>query len=308
MTTNQKQGSRQTKETSQKPRPAGPVGQGPVALMEAANLEVLQRAAIKPSLAAPADILALQRAYGNQAVQRLLGQRKSQKVGSGCQVRPVHGAHLTNGRVPPYPGPAITVARPTTGGRLNSPMPRLNRKKYAAADIAHSRRAGRVKTSGREPRNQEAHPVSQSVLQRVYDIHPAADPAIPLSLHEREYGAQRLVDGQAEIQFPGITSCIGIVGVQGNEIRGVHLGMLGPGVDDIEPPTSVHAEFVKKYIGNNQVRVFGETDLWKSAEALPNHREMYTLLARDAATGPTGSGTYVARYAEGQWTITMGPE
>jgi hypothetical protein len=77
MTTPHKQNSNQTKEKSQKARPAGPVSQGLVAFMEEVDLQALQRAVANPAMAAPADILALGRRYGNRAVQRLLAQRRS---------------------------------------------------------------------------------------------------------------------------------------------------------------------------------------------------------------------------------------
>jgi hypothetical protein len=144
--------------------------------------------------------------------------------------------------------------------------------------------------------------MDQSVLQRVYDIH-QTQTLNPVSLAERQYGTQQLVDGRGEIRFPGISSCIGIVGVHGQEIRGVHLGMLGTAQEEMETPSSVHAEFVRKFIGNNQVRIFGEVEQWTNSE-WPIHRDIYALLSRGAEKGPTGSGSYVATYETGQWIIT----
>lgn len=112
MTTNQKQGSRQTKETSQKPRPAGPAGQGPVALMEAADRLLLQRAVADPALAAPADILALQGNYGNRAVQRLVLQRQGPEEEEEIQAKSdLHQVGLEGGRVPRDVESAIQRAR-----------------------------------------------------------------------------------------------------------------------------------------------------------------------------------------------------
>ncbi len=58
-------------------RPVEPMHQGPVAQLEEPDLLALQRAVANPDLAAPADILALQRRYGNVAVQRLLAQHQA---------------------------------------------------------------------------------------------------------------------------------------------------------------------------------------------------------------------------------------
>ena len=111
MTTNQKQGSRQTKETRQRSRPPGPVGQGPAALMEAADRLLLQRAVADPVLAAPADILALQQAYGNQAVQRLVLQRQGPEEEEEIQAKAIQQVGLEGGPVSPEVESAITRAR-----------------------------------------------------------------------------------------------------------------------------------------------------------------------------------------------------
>ncbi len=55
--------------------------EGPVAQHEKPDLLAVQRAVARPDLASPADILALQQSYGNQAVQRLLvGNRVIQRI------------------------------------------------------------------------------------------------------------------------------------------------------------------------------------------------------------------------------------
>ena len=68
--------ARQTDEATQKHKPAKPVAQEPLALTdEAVPLgTTVQRAAIDPGRLRPADVLALQRTVGNQAVTRLLGR------------------------------------------------------------------------------------------------------------------------------------------------------------------------------------------------------------------------------------------
>jgi hypothetical protein len=74
------QSAKQTNQTTRQRGPARPVRRGPVALTEQAApsassgqaLAVLQRAIANPGRAAPADILALQRAAGNRAVTRLI--------------------------------------------------------------------------------------------------------------------------------------------------------------------------------------------------------------------------------------------
>jgi hypothetical protein len=72
MATRQKCDSSRARETAQKQRTNKPIQQGPVVLTEQAELAMLQRAIADPGRAAPADILALQRAAGNQAVTRLI--------------------------------------------------------------------------------------------------------------------------------------------------------------------------------------------------------------------------------------------
>jgi pimeloyl-ACP methyl ester carboxylesterase len=72
MATRQKCDSSQAKETAQKQRTNKPTQQGPVVLVEQAQPAILQRAIADPGQAAPADILALQRIAGNQAVTRLI--------------------------------------------------------------------------------------------------------------------------------------------------------------------------------------------------------------------------------------------
>ena len=74
------QSAKQTNQTTRQRGLARPVRRGPVALREQAApsassgqaLAVLQRAIANPGRAAPADILALQRAAGNRAVTRLI--------------------------------------------------------------------------------------------------------------------------------------------------------------------------------------------------------------------------------------------
>ncbi len=53
-------------------QPAKPVQQGPVVQAESADLLALQRTVLNPGLAAPGDILGLQRTAGNRAVSRLV--------------------------------------------------------------------------------------------------------------------------------------------------------------------------------------------------------------------------------------------
>jgi pimeloyl-ACP methyl ester carboxylesterase len=72
MATRQKCDSSQAKETAQKQRTNKPTQQGSVVLVEQAEPAILQRAIADPGQAAPADILALQRVAGNQAVTRLI--------------------------------------------------------------------------------------------------------------------------------------------------------------------------------------------------------------------------------------------
>jgi hypothetical protein len=64
--------AKQANEAAQKERTVRPVRQGPAALALQAEPLILQRAVTNPRLARPADMLALQRAYGNRAVTHLI--------------------------------------------------------------------------------------------------------------------------------------------------------------------------------------------------------------------------------------------
>ena len=72
MTTHQKSISNQERKATRKPLTARPGRQSPAAVRQPADLGVLQRAVADPGRATPGDILALQRAYGNRAVTRLI--------------------------------------------------------------------------------------------------------------------------------------------------------------------------------------------------------------------------------------------
>jgi hypothetical protein len=92
MTAKQKQGSRQAKESTQKPRPSGPARPGPVVLVEAPDRLLLQRAVADPALASPADVLALQGSYGNRVVNKLLVHRQvgpEEKEATPVQAKPL---------------------------------------------------------------------------------------------------------------------------------------------------------------------------------------------------------------------------
>ena len=69
------QGHKEKAESTRLRRPAAPAPQGPVTQAESADLAVLQRAVADPGQAPPADILALQRAAGNRAVNNLITTR-----------------------------------------------------------------------------------------------------------------------------------------------------------------------------------------------------------------------------------------
>ena len=68
--------AKQMDEATQKHKPAKPVAQELLALTDEDILlrTAVQRAAVDPGRLRPADVLALQRAVGNQAVTRLLGR------------------------------------------------------------------------------------------------------------------------------------------------------------------------------------------------------------------------------------------
>jgi len=76
VSTNQKQRG-QTKQAQ--PRQHTPSDRGRQALLEGVDLEVLQRAVADPDTATPADVLALQRRYGNPAVLSLVAQRQARE-------------------------------------------------------------------------------------------------------------------------------------------------------------------------------------------------------------------------------------
>lgn len=75
----QKQRADRGKEPAPMARRAGPVNQGPEAILEEPDLLALQRALADPTMATVADTFALQRRYGNWVVQRLLAQCQSGK-------------------------------------------------------------------------------------------------------------------------------------------------------------------------------------------------------------------------------------
>lgn len=72
MTSKQTKANQSKKEKKPVKRPVRPVSQGPVAQLEEPDLLALQRAVANLNLASLADVLALQRRYGNRTVQRMI--------------------------------------------------------------------------------------------------------------------------------------------------------------------------------------------------------------------------------------------
>jgi hypothetical protein len=105
MATHQKHRANRTGEATLKRRTARPVHRVPGTVRQPVDLTVLQRAVTTPSMAAPADIEALQRSYGNRAVQRLLvprqggaGPTPGPRGGRGRDADPAQAADPTPGR------------------------------------------------------------------------------------------------------------------------------------------------------------------------------------------------------------------
>ena len=142
---------------------------------------------------------------------------------------------------------------------------------------------------------------SSLILQRQEGViqkanYPNLDgPVDANSIKETQYGT-----GEGQVTFPGIDSCIGIVGRSGSSLTGVHLVMVdaagtfmveGSGFDEVITAT---AASVVSVLGKpEEIRVFGEASDWK--DGIPS---FFKILG-----GATGKLSYASN-AQGDITVT----
>ncbi|MEM9535072.1 MAG: DUF4157 domain-containing protein [Cyanobacteria bacterium P01_A01_bin.3] len=119
---------------------------------------------------------------------------------------------------------------------------------------------------------QQKHQNRSSILQRAEGVvqranYPNLDgPVDANNIQETQYGT-----GDGQVTFPGIDSCIGIVGRSGSTLTGVHMVMVdkagtfmveGSGFD--ETITATAASVVSVLGKPEEIRVFGEASDWKA--------------------------------------------
>ncbi|MGK7910509.1 MAG: DUF4157 domain-containing protein [Synechococcus sp.] len=133
------------------------------------------------------------------------------------------------------------------------------------------------------------------VIQRISNYPNLEGPVDASNITETQYGT-----GAGQVTFPGINSCIGIVGRSGSSLTGVHLVMIDPagttmleGGEFDEVITATAASVVSVLGSPEEIRVFGEASYWK--DGIPN---FFKIL------GSATSKLSYASNAQGDITVT----